>query len=149
MNALLRTVNAGLLACAVVLIVSAQDVTKSVWDGVYTTGQADRGKASYASECASCHGYLLTVGEQATPLDGGEFLANWDGLKVCDLFERIRKTMPMNKPGKLSRAVNADILSFVLAVNKFPAGNTELSDKTEVLNQIRIEATKPNASDKK
>src|ERR1700677_4631375 len=28
----------------------------SVWDGVYTAEQADRGKALYGKQCASCHG---------------------------------------------------------------------------------------------
>ena len=146
MNALLHRVSSlGLLA----FLCYAQDVSHSVWDGVYTNDQAKRGEALYARECASCHGDLLTGGEQAPPLAGGEFLANWTGLTAGDLFERIRKTMPMNKPGKLSREVNADILAFMLAVNKFPAGKTELSHNTELLNQIRIEATKPNESDKK
>ena len=136
------------MTCAI-LCLTAQDATRSVWDGVYTEEQSDRGHDLYARECASCHGDLLTGGEQAPPLAGGEFLANWNGLSAGELFERIRKTMPMNKPGKLSREVNADILAFMLAMNKFPAGKTELSYKTEMLNQIRIEAMKPNESDKK
>ena len=143
-----RVSNTGLLTC-VILGLSAQEALHSVWQGVYTSDQSKRGEALYARECASCHGDLLTGGEQAPPLAGGEFLANWDGLTVGDLFERIRKTMPMNKPGKLTREVNADILAFMLAMNKFPGGSTELSHTTEVLNQIRIEATKPNAGDKK
>jgi S-disulfanyl-L-cysteine oxidoreductase SoxD len=147
MNAPRRVSSTGLLTC-VILGLAAQEASHSVWDGVYTSEQAKRGEALYARECASCHGDLLTGGEQAPPLAGGEFLANWDGLTIGDLFERIRKTMPMNKPGKLSREVNADILAFMLAVNKFPAGKTELSHSTELLNQIRMEATKPNEGDK-
>jgi cytochrome c len=135
----------GLLAC----LCAAQEASRSVWDGVYTTEQSKRGEALYARECASCHGDLLTGGEQAPPLAGGEFLSNWNGLTLGDLFERIRKTMPMNKPGKLTREVNADILAFMLAVNKFPAGNTELSHTTESLNQIRLEATKSHEGEKK
>lgn len=143
-----RAVSSIGLPICVLAVCIAQDVSRSVWDGVYTTEQAKRGDTFYVRECASCHGDLLTGGEQAPPLVGGEFLANWNGLTVGDLFERIRKTMPMNKPGKLTREVNADILSYMLAVNKFPAGKTELSHNAELLNQIRIEATKPNESDK-
>jgi len=32
------------------------------------------------------------------PLSGAQFLANWNGLTVGDLFERIRKSMPANDP---------------------------------------------------
>jgi len=37
-------------------------------------------------------------------------------------------------------------LSYVLSVNSFPAGKTDLDPRTEQLKQIRIEATRPKAS---
>jgi hypothetical protein len=55
----------------------------------------------------------------------------------------MRTSMPLNKPGKLSREVNADILAYMLSMNQFPAGRTELPHATEVLKEIRIDATKP------
>jgi S-disulfanyl-L-cysteine oxidoreductase SoxD len=116
--------------------------TKSVWDGVYTEEQATRGKAGYAEQCASCHGPELTGGEMAPALSGGEFMAGWDGLTVGDLFERIRISMPQNAPGSLSGQQNADILAFVLAANKFPAGATELPKEAMVLKDIKFEAKK-------
>ena len=116
--------------------------TKSVWDGVYTEAQANRGKAGYAEQCASCHGPELTGGEMAPALAGGEFMAGWDGLTVGDLFERIRISMPQNSPGSLSGAQNADILAFMLASNKFPVGQTELGKDAMVLKAIKFEAKK-------
>jgi quinoprotein glucose dehydrogenase len=116
--------------------------TKSVWDGVYTEEQATRGKTGYAEQCASCHGPELTGGEMAPALAGGEFLAGWDGLTVGDLFERIRISMPQNAPGSLSGQQNADILAFVLASNKFPAGTAELSKEAMILKTIKVEAKK-------
>src|SRR5438105_8051005 len=75
--------------------------TRSVWDGVYTEEQAKRGEEVYRKECAACHGDMLTGGESAPPLTGGAFQANWNGLTLGDLFDRIRKTMPLSKPGRL------------------------------------------------
>src|SRR6478609_4486674 len=123
--------------------VHAQPPTKSIWDGVYTEEQATRGKALYAENCASCHGGELTGGEMAPPLAGGEFMAGWDGLTVGDLFERIRISMPQNAPGSLSGQQNADILAFMFAANKFPAGETELSNQAMILKTIKFEARKP------
>jgi mono/diheme cytochrome c family protein len=117
--------------------------SRSVWDGVYTEEQAQRGEALYARECARCHGDTLTGGESAPPLTGGDFLANWNGLTVGDLFERIRTSMPADRPGTLSGERNADILAHVLRANQFPAGKAELGHQVEILKQIRIEATKP------
>jgi cytochrome c len=121
-----------------------QSDTRSVWDGIYTVEQADRGQPLYRKECASCHGDMLTGGEAAPPLAGGQFLSNWNGLTVGDLFERIRKTMPQSKPGKLPRTTIADVTAFMLKVNEFPAGKEELSTKSEMLSQIQIDATKPD-----
>jgi quinoprotein glucose dehydrogenase len=116
---------------------------QTVWNGVYTAGQAQKGAALYADNCASCHGLALTGGESAPPLTGGEFLSNWNGLTLGDLFERIRTTMPADRPGKLTREQNTDILAHILHVGDFPAGAAELSARTEYLKQIRIEAVKP------
>jgi mono/diheme cytochrome c family protein len=128
----------------VVAVASAQSSPeRSVWDGVYSTEQAKRGEALYANNCASCHGSALGGGESAPPLSGGEFFANWNGLTLGDLFDRIRVSMPADRPGKLSREQNADILAFMLSVNQFPSGKTELEHQTEVLKQIRFDAEKP------
>ena len=123
---------------------ATQAQTRSAWDGVYTTEQAKRGDQLDHGQCASCHGEMLTGGESAPPLAGGEFLSNWNGLTVGDLFERIRVSMPQDHPGRLSRQENADILSYILSVNKFPAGKTELQRQTELLKEIRFEATRPD-----
>jgi S-disulfanyl-L-cysteine oxidoreductase SoxD len=120
-----------------------QDATKSVWDGVYTADQAKRGETAYNANCSACHGDQLTGGEMAPPLTGGEFMSNWSGLTVGDLYDRIRTTMPAGRPGKLSREMNADIVSYILSFNKFPAGDAELSHQSEVLKQIKLDAEKP------
>ncbi len=117
--------------------------SRSVWDGVYTDAQAKQGQAAYNDKCSSCHGDTLMGGESAPALAGGEFLSNWNGLTLGDLFERIRTTMPQNRPGSLSREMNTQILAYVLSVNQFPAGKTDLPQQTEVLKEIKIDAAKP------
>jgi mono/diheme cytochrome c family protein len=115
---------------------------QSVWDGVYSEEQAKRGQPLYSRYCSSCHGEQLTGGEDSPPLTGGAFIANWNGLTVGDLFERIRVSMPQDHPGRLTRQQNADILAYVLSANQFPAGKTDLPAETERLKQIRFEAAK-------
>ena len=129
---------------AVVAIAVAQDATRSVWDGVYTEAQAKAGQGYYNSECASCHGDQLNGGEMAPPLAGGEFMSNWNGLTVGDLFERIRTGMPPGTPGKVSREVKTQIVAYMLQFNKFPAGTTDLPEQTEALRQIKLEMSKPD-----
>ena len=140
------------MTAAAVLVALAALVAfqeRTVWDGVYTAEQARRGAVLYANNCASCHGLALTGGESAPPLTGGEFMSNWSGLTLGDLFDRIRVSMPADNPGKLTREQDADILAFMLSMNQFPEGKAELEHRTEVLKQIRFEATKPGDATQK
>jgi len=114
----------------------------SVWDGVYTAEQAKRGSPLYRQKCATCHGDKMTGGESAPPLAGGQFLSNWNGLTLDVLFERIRLTMPVDNPAGVTRVTKADILAYILSMNRFPSGDAELQYKTELLKEILIEANK-------
>ena len=115
----------------------------STRDGVYTESQANRGQASYKSACASCHGEALEGSGAATPpLVGDDFTMNWAGQTLDDLFEKIQTSMPADHPGKLSRAENADILAYILKINKLPAGKNDLPSDTGDLKQIRFEAAR-------
>ena len=127
----------------------AGDRTRTTWDGVYSDDQAARGRPLYNRECGSCHSEAMTGGEMAPPLAGGEFLSNWTGLSVGELLDRMRNTMPLNKPKSLNRQSNADILAYMFSVNRFPSGKAELPTDGETLKQIRIEAMAPPDSQPK
>ncbi len=128
------------LAVVGALAVAAE---RSVWDGVYTEEQATRGKEIYRAGCVTCHGETLAGAGPATPLTGQLFSSNWNGVSLGDMIERVRLTMPLNAPGTYTRQQYADVLAFVLHANKFPAGKTELSKQTEVLNEIKFLSEKP------
>ena len=117
--------------------------SRSVRDGVYTEDQAKRGSLLYNQHCSACHGADLTGGDEVPALRGESFLANWSGLPLSELFERIRTSMPADNPGKLSRPQNADILAYILKFDTYPAGSGELPTQTDALQQIRFEAAKP------
>jgi S-disulfanyl-L-cysteine oxidoreductase SoxD len=133
---------AAVLIALVALLAFQEQKTTTVWDGVYTAEQAKRGAQFYANNCASCHGLELNGGESAPPLTGGEFLSNWSGLTLGDLFDRIRVSMPADRPGTLTREQTTNLVAHILNVGQFPAGSAELSTRTENLKQIRIEAVK-------
>ena len=116
--------------------------SKSVWDGVFTKEQADRGAAAYTASCSECHGKDLGGDGFAPALSGAEFIGNWNDLSVGDLFERIRISMPPSGPGSVTTAQKADIVSHILNANKFPVGEKELEPATEVLKGIKIEMKK-------
>src|SRR5438034_1798154 len=62
-----------LTALAVTFPAFAQ-TSRSVWDGVYTQEQANRGKTAYAEQCASCHGAELRGGDETPAVVGDRSL---------------------------------------------------------------------------
>lgn len=115
---------------------------KSVHEGVFTKEQSDRGAVAFKANCSECHGNDLAGDGFAPGLSGSEFLGNWTDLTVGDLFERIRISMPPSGPAAVSVAQKADIVAYILSVNKFPAGTTEMASTTEALKQIKIDQKK-------
>lgn len=133
-------------------LVGAQALT-SVWAGVYTDDQAKRGETLYKQECASCHGDALEGNGQSEraerlaralpPLSGDVFKGNWNGRPLSDLFDKMRRTMPRDEPGKITLKQNADILAYMLKFDEFPAGKAELPSDPSLLTETIFEAVKP------
>ena len=118
-----------------------QDTT--TWSGVYTEEQAQSGAAVYAKVCSECHLEDLAGDGFAPALRGPEFMSNWNGLTVGDLFERIRISMPPSEPNSVTPKEKAAILAHILKSGGFPAGQVELAAETTPLKTIKFEATKP------
>ena len=123
-------------------VAQAQQETKTVWDGVFTAEQAERGNETYKTVCSECHGGDLMGDGFAPALTGADFQGNWNDLTVGDLFERIRISMPPSGPTTVTPEQKADIVAHILNFNKYPAGQTELEPKTEALKLIKIEMKK-------
>ena len=126
-----------ILITALTRAAAAQDSARhrTVWDGVFTAAQAERGKEAYAVHCSSCHSDDLQ-GVAGPALTGQQFLDEWREDTVKSLFTFIRIQMPQRSRGSLSEETYIDILAHILSVNTFPAGAKELS--ADVLGQIDI-----------
>lgn len=128
------------LAAAVFLAVglaqSGEETTRTVWDGIYTDAQAERGRNIYLANCSRCHGDDL-AGFRGS-LDGDRFMEGWSEDTVHSLFHRIQTTMPPGRAGSIEDQAYVDIVSFIFSRNKFPTGESELSP--EGLDKIRIQA---------
>jgi mono/diheme cytochrome c family protein len=130
-----------LIACVSVVHASqaASTTARTVWSGVFTPAQADRGRTLYAANCAECHGGDLQGGEGAA-LRGEAFWAEWAEQSVNDLLVYVSKNMPFSEDGSragtLSPGTYADIVAHILNANEFPAGAGELTAASAVGVQI-------------
>ncbi len=111
----------------------------STKSGVYNREQALRGQDIYAGNCKSCH----TPESHTGPL----FNSKWQGKTLADLYVYIRDQMPKNDPGSLTPQENADVLAYLLRMNRMPLGDTELPADSAALHAIRIDTTMPVRKD--
>lgn len=118
------------MACALsfasCLLLTAAAQTRTVWDGVYTDAQAERGQAAYQQSCIGCHRDDLRGDNTAPSLVGESFTFLWGDMEVGELLGRIQKVMPPDRPGSLPAQTYTDIVAFVLQKNEFPDGGREL-----------------------
>ena len=112
---------------------------RSITEGVYSAGQAARGRQVYEVQCGGCHGTAME-GTTGPPLVGDSFLSNWSGRPLASLVDKIEKTMPFNEPVSLSRQQSADLAAYILEAGRFPAGQGELTEAS--LTQVVFPTTR-------
>lgn len=113
---------------------------RTVWTGVYTNVQAQRGRAYYNQRCTVCHGAGLEGADVNPALAGAAFTGKWRGQSVGQLVSRIRTTMPLDEPGSMTATQAADVTAYLLMRNRYPAGAAELPRGATQQNTIRITA---------
>ena len=123
-------------------IAVAQKGRISIWDGVYTEAQAERGRVLYMQSCSRCHGADLSGSFETPPLVG-RFMPYWSGSTLDVLFDYVSTAMPAHNPGALSAGANTDIVAFMLKSNDIPSGSKELG--TGNLKAINFDPAKPAA----
>ena len=84
--------------------------------------------------CKSCHSPESHTGKT--------FATWWNGKTVADLFDYVSSNMPKNDPGSLDADSYADVIAYLLKMNKMPAGKTALKADSASLARIRIQFPK-------
>ena len=109
---------------------SAQE-TKSVKAGVYTAEQSDRGVALFKNKCASCHAPNRFTDDL--------FYTSFAGKPMWEMFDVISDSMPEDDPGGMKPEEYADVIAYLLKLNGFPVGDTDLPTSKDALSQILFE----------
>jgi mono/diheme cytochrome c family protein len=125
---------------AALVVVSAQQpaAEKKIWDGVYTSAQAARGKAPFESSCARCHNVELAGSQRGPALKGNAFWSKYENDNLATLFMYLRDNMPQDGPSLVNENIKADSLAYIMSANGMPAGNDELKADVRALEGVKI-----------
>jgi len=121
----------GCAALLAIVVTAAAQEKKSVKSGVYTAAQADRGQNLYRSKCASCHAPNRFTDDL--------FYMSFAGKPLWEMFDVISDSMPEDNPGSLKKEEYADVIAYLLKLNNFPVGATELPIDKDALSAIQME----------
>tara|TARA_B100000029_G_scaffold287571_1_gene281355 strand:- start:58801 stop:59334 length:534 start_codon:yes stop_codon:yes gene_type:complete len=94
----------------------------------YTVAQAERGEDSFRETCLSCH--------SSSEFRGRSFQRDWRGSSMGYLYEEIVYYMPEDNPGGLATDTYLDIMAYILDLNGFPAGDSELVSDIDAMKEI-------------
>lgn len=116
----------------------------SVWTGVYTQAQDERGREVHSATCGRCHGPKLNgAAEPDMPpspaIARAGFLQKWQGRTVSALFNYVRTKMPADNPGTLGDQQYIDAIAHMFAVSGMPAGDKELPPDLDALANLVVE----------
>ena len=113
---------------------SAGETGRTLNDGVYTEAQAEAGEALYEEHCLICHDkkYFRPV------------LKTWSGQPLGILYTMMSASMPQSNPGSLPRKDYVEILAYILSLNRYPAGDAELTHEDGALDDITIVSRSAN-----
>lgn len=107
--------------------------------GYYTVGQARRGDGLFRVNCVNCH--------VSSEFAGSSFERRWRNQSVGAIYMFVRYSMPEDNPAGLPEQTYADIIAYVLELNDFPAGDTELTTSLDSLMQMTMWEDSPSGGD--
>ena len=109
---------------------AAPEATVSAASAFYTNQQASRGDGLFRDNCVACH--------SSSEFSGASFERRWRNRAVGDIYEFVLYAMPDDNPGGLPEQTYADIVAYMLQMNDFLAGDSELPTSLDMLMQMKM-----------
>lgn len=95
-------------------------------EGPFTQAQLDAGGKEYNTHCRTCHA-AKGKGALGPALAGDVFKKRFGGQSVSEVADWVHQNMPQTAPGSLKDEQLYPIMAYILSLNDFTAGQTELT----------------------
>lgn len=98
---------------------------------LFTTQEEAAGRAIFERVCSECHGI--------DELSNDQFVSDWAGASIADLYRYISENMPDDNAGGLDEEEYEHVTAYILARNGYPSSMTEFDSRAERLQSIPFE----------
>ena len=95
-------------------------------EGPFNQAQLDKGSSEYNTHCRTCHA-AKGKGALGPALTGDVFKKRFGGQSVSEVADWIHQNMPQTAPGSLKDDQLYPIMAYILSLNDFTPGQTELT----------------------
>ena len=117
---------------------TAAATARTSMSGIFSQKQAAAGRTVYSMQCSACH--------STSAHSGPAFMKSWQGRTVWDLYAFLKDNMPQSEPGALSDQEYIQVVTYMLSLNRMPAGDKDLAVDQALLKAIRIDTTAVSTS---
>ena len=97
---------------------------------VFSAAQADGGRDTFRSLCTECH--------FSREFSDAQFKFKWSRRSAGDLYETIFTSMPESAPGILSPEEAVALVTYILRMNGFEPGASQLAPDRNALDAISL-----------
>lgn len=104
--------------------------TAAAGEATFTEEQADRGRDIFRAQCTECH--------YSSEFSDSQFKFKWSRRSAGNLYEMIQSQMPETAPGSLTPEETVDLVSYILSMNGFEPGASELAPDRAVLDGLSL-----------
>lgn len=96
----------------------------------FTDDQADRGRDLFRAQCTECH--------YSSEFSDSQFKFKWSRRSAGNLYNLIQSSMPETAPGSLTPEEAIAVVTYIMRMNGFEPGATELPADRAVLDGISL-----------
>lgn len=97
---------------------------------VFSDAQANRGRDIFRAGCTECH--------FSSEFRDSSFKFKWSRRSAGNLYQLIQTEMPEDEPGSLSPDQTVELVSYILRMNGFEPGASDILPDRAVLDEISL-----------
>lgn len=123
-------------AAATAPVVAASPAPAPPSSAGFSDVQANQGRDTFRASCTECH--------YSSEFSNAQFKFKWSRRSAGNLYQLIQTSMPESAPGSLSPGEAVQLVAYIMRMNGFEPGESDLAPDRAVLDGISLASIREN-----